>query len=189
MWPRLDPKEILPILFHLSQWIPSVGHTPASGMFRLLEQGWDDFLPAAFSGILTPRLIDDQFQGLLEPEELSSQASPCALIEKAGTMIRKLFIDQQGMSIELFSPQAFDCGRMTDIQLPNIGILDIEWAKRSIQRAYLHATAQASIRLKLPKPIASFRLRSTENEKGVRISAQDEFCVKAGRYYLDRFQK
>ena len=101
VWPRLDPKEILPVLFHLSQWIPSLDSTPSSGMFYLLEQGWDDFLPAAFSGILIPRLIDDQFQGLLEPEEISPQASPCALIAKAGEKIRKLFIQPQGMTIEL----------------------------------------------------------------------------------------
>ena len=189
VWQRMDLKEILPILFHLSQWIPCVDQPPQSGMFRLLEESWDDFLRAAFSGLLTPRLIDDQYQGLLDLEDISPHASPCALIAKAGEKIRKLFIDQQEMSIELFSPQTFDCGRMTNIQLSKIGTLDLEWAKRSIQRAVLHVKSNAAIRMILPKSIASFRMRSSLNEKGRKISARDELSLQVGRYYLDRFQK
>ena len=189
VWPRMDLREILPILYHLSQWIPAISNCPDTGIIRLLDQGFEDFLRAGFSGLLIPHLVDDQYLGLLESEIIPASASPCALIEKAGTKIRKWFVDQNEMSITLLNHSGFECGRMIDIQLPNIGSMNLEWSKGLIQKVILRVVSDVSIRFVLPKPLISFRLRTSLNEKGRRIECDKEIFFKKGINFLDKFQK
>ena len=187
VWRRMDLSEILPILFHLSQWTPE---TPFSdcGMARLLEKDFSLFLRAAFFGILAPRLVDDQHQGLLPPEKISESANPCSLIAAAGEKIRRLFVEEADGQI-CFPPQKiFSSGRMTNVQLSNIGALDLLWSKCTMQQMVLRAHQDADVRFYLPG-LGSFRLRRGA-EKGLRKFASDALHFQAGQeYWLDQFQK
>lgn len=179
---RLNPLEILPILFHLSQWTPIIDF-PQTKMLDLFDEGIDLFLRAAFSGILSPRLIDDEYQGILENNKVSAEASPCALITSAGKKIRNLFIEQKDNRITLLPKNSFDCGRMT-VVLQNIGTIDFEWRKGAPRRAVLHAHHDATVQFS-----GSMRVRLNTSDRGKRAS-DGRVDVRANtKYLLDRFQK
>ncbi len=184
---RADPVEILPALFALSQWIPSV-ESPRSAMFDLLERLDEDFLRAAFFGILCPRLIDDQHQGLLPNETLASNAAPIALIGEAGSKIREQILMQEGSRIAMPLPKHLS-GRMVNANLEGIGLLDFEWRKGRLRRAVWHAKEDAELFFDLPE-VRTFRVRTKEHEKGSRMdSALGWEVKKETRYYFDRFEK
>ncbi len=190
VWRRQDFCEIFPVLYHLSQWTPEFSLQAPSEMAQLLDKGFEPFLLAAFFGILCPRLIDDQFQGLLANEQVHPHASPCSLIVDAGERIRSLFVAQKKKEIALLPSNEFDAGRMTGVRLDRIGVLDFEWSKRMLQRVIFHAEHDAEIHLKLPKPLCSFRIRSRMQDKGCRKSIDDRLDLEVGKIYIiDRFQK
>jgi len=190
VWSRLDFSEIFPVLFHLSQWMPDFPIHAPSPMQKLLDRGLEPFLRAAFHGVLCPRLNDDQFQGFLENAKVHSQDSPCSLIVDAGVRIRSFFIQQKVNELELLPDTEFEAGRMTGVRLEQIGSLDFEWSKGTMQRAILHAAQSEHIRLKISKSIRKFRLRTRMQEKGSIKSIDDILDLEAGKkYFLDRFQK
>lgn len=115
VWKRFDFCEIFPILFHLGRWIPETFGTPRTKMFGLLDEGFDGFLRAAFSGILSPRLSDEDFQGLLPYEKIPPDASCCSLVIEAARRVRSLFIVQNEREISLLPGCEFDAGRMTNV--------------------------------------------------------------------------
>jgi hypothetical protein len=185
---RADLKEILPVLFALSQWTPVVKSVPTA-MSHLLDSSFESFFSAGFSGILNPRLIDEQFQGLLPNEEIPDDALPCSLIAEAGKKIRSQLLKQAGSSIILPAPLEF-CGRMLHAHLEGIGLLDFEWTKGLVKRAILRAHQDAQLSLELPSVLRSFRLRTSLHEKGLRMDGASQWEVKKDHvYYLDRFEK
>lgn len=185
---RSDLLEVLPMLYALSQWTPAID-APRTGLFSLLETSMEAFLQAAFFSILSPRLIDEQHQGLLSKETLPKDASPCALITAAGRKIRLSLIEQQGDQIVLPSMGKV-CGRMVNASLKGIGFLDFEWTRGVIRRAILKVCETADISFLLPKEIHTYRVRTSLREKGEKIDAAS--CWKAEKgtvYFLDRFEK
>jgi hypothetical protein len=185
---RGDPKEILPVLYALSQWTPIV-QTSRTAMFDLMDQSDENFLRAAFYSILCPRLTDDLHLGLLPDEEIPEGASPYALITAAGTKLRARLIQQEGRRVHLPAPQNLS-GRMVNAGLDGIGRFDFEWRQGLVRRGVLRAEEDASLLLDLPKEIRTFRLRTALHERGKRIDASAEWSVEKERvYYLDRFEK
>lgn len=190
LWQPLDLFAVIPILFHLGQWTPRVSKSSSSKMFSLMDRGWKPFLMAAFSGILNPRLTDDQFQGIIPFEKIDPKESPIPLITEAALRIRKVFVLQEGFEISLLSNCDFESGRMVNVHLENIGILDFEWRKRSLRSMCIHAMQDAKIQFKFSKAIESFRIRTSMQGKGDWVCSNDRLNVIAGKeYFLDRFQK
>lgn len=190
VWRRMDLNEILPILFHLSQWTPIVPAGPVPPMMALLDRGWIEFLRAGFGSILVPRLQDPEYQGLLASEPVFLGSSAISLINRAKEKIRQLFIEQSPTSVCLLKTCDFTQGRFVDVQLPDIGSLDLEWAKGSIHRAIIRAEKNTKTHWHFSRSIRSFRLRNNEKDRGERKSAGDVIEMAAGNnYFLDRFQK
>jgi len=172
---RFDVRQILPILYHLSQWTPSV-----KGAVQEIED-WESFLHARFSGILVPRLFDDEYQGLLPPLE----GDPYSLVVEAKKQIRALFFEQRGKQLHCLPSSPFSVGRMTDVRVEGVGTIDFEWKKRDQVRSFvLRAMHDAEIEVLGP----TFRLRSPRQEKSFRV--QKRFEVRTGEiYFADRFQE
>lgn len=193
-WPlvckRGDLREILPPLFALSQWTPSLSSDEDCAMFNLMQKDFSSFFRAGFSGILHPRLYDEEFQGLLEKDVVKSQVSPSVLLTKAGALIRSQLLRQQGKEVVLLAPKAL-CGKMQNVQLSGIGSLDFEWSKGVLKKAILRADQTTSIRFTLPKAIRRYRLReSPSDRKGAFLSANQEWDIERNAVYiLDRFEK
>lgn len=178
---KADPVEILPVLFALSQWTPAV-ESKRTAAFDLLKRLDESFLRAAFFGILVPRLVDDERQGLLPKETIPEGADPLALIPLAGAEIRRNLLEQRGSKIILHPPKNLS-GRMVHAKLDGIGLLDFEWRQGRIRRAILRADADTAVLLE-----KTFRLRTAEHERGKRT--EGEFEVQRGSvYFLDRFER
>ena len=178
---RFDLREILPILYHLSQWIPEAPPRETK-MLALLKQGFEPFLRAGFYKLLCPRLKDGQYQGLVEDETVSGP--PFAHLFAVHTAIRETFVKQQGSTILLPQQREFDCGRFVGIRLDGIGMLDLEWSKRSMRRAVLRTEHAGSIRFD-----ANYRLRESMRERGRRVEPQDVWHFEPNQtFLLDRFQ-
>lgn len=190
VWQRLDLNEILPILFHLSQWIPRIAKPVSEEMQNLLEKGWEPFLRVAFSGILHPRVIDDDHQGILSKKTVDPNDSPCALFPEIQKRIRRMFLLQSGSTIELLPFSHFPFGRLIGAHLNGIGTLDFEWSKFVPRRCIIRPSQDACVRLRCPKPYSTFRIRTDRSEKG-RIESQDnELELAASKtYWIDRFEK
>lgn len=200
-WPevmrRMDLREILPILFHLGQWMPAVENDPETCVHRLLdsddalfETTMEEFLQVAFSGILSPRLVDDEYQGIVPVEAVPSRASAISLILKAKKRIRSLVVQQEDRKISILPACPFIAGRMTDVQCPQVGTLDFEWTKGKIRQLILRADQDTDVQFEFPRTIGSYRLRTGLLDAGIRKSSDSALILETGKkYLLDRFQK
>ena len=187
VWRRFDLKEILPVLYGLGQKCPPVPVGPSKGTARLLHTSLESFCKTAFSQLLIPRLFDNQYQGL-SPEEGQGD-DPSFLLAESAKWIRSLFFRQEQNCLELLPASPFDAGRMTGVQATDIGTLDLEWASRVLRRVIFRAASSTEVFLTLQKGLHSFRIRSIQSGRGVRMqSAQPLFLEEGKTYYLDQFQ-
>jgi hypothetical protein len=181
-WPQLlrrfDLREILPVLFHLGQWTPPV-------TTDLLEIELTSFLRAHFSHILVPRVHDDEHQGLQMEMNREQVAPPCAFLSQVHHHIRGLFFRQKKHTFQFLPRSSFTAGRMTDVRVEGIGLLDFEWRERNRVRSFmLRATHDGEIRI----AHGSFRVRTSRQEKSFRVEQGASLSIHAGGvYFADRF--
>lgn len=201
-WPlveqRQDLTEILPVWLKLGQMTPGPGRIDLSepSLLALCEDPDDPYKAflnlwkAGFEGIMSPRAIDQQFQGFPVPP-LPSSESPLALLTAGAALIRKLFIGQQGSVIDILPslPVQFHCGRMTGIAIAGFGTMDMEWSKKQVRRIIFNATAIGEVRFRFQKGIRTMRLRTPTHPKGMRTQTSTPIDILPGeRYLLDRFE-
>ena len=186
---RFDLKEILPVLFCLSQQVPPQKIGPCLGAAKLLETGdLEALCKAGFSHLLVPRLFDDEYQGLSPQEGKGIDA--LFLLQEIAKRVRSLFFEQEGNCLKILPESLFPSGRMVSIQVNGIGELNLEWASFSLRRAILHAQFSESLFFKLQKGLTSFRIRTVRSGRGRRHQVADPLFIEKGTtYYLDRFQR
>lgn len=180
VWRRMDLRELAPLFFALAQWVPLEVARACSFT--------EEFVRAAFRGMMVPTLVDDLHQGL--PSLQGVAKTPTGLIKAAGSAIRAALIEWREGELHLLPalPRDWIVGRLTGIVLPELGTLDLEWTRSLPRRAILHAQQSGTVSIALPKPLQSCRVRTSEADRGHRIT--DRFEVIAGQtYLLDRFQK
>lgn len=203
---RLDLKEIFPMWNRLAQLIPALP-PPSSieGTLTLLadcqqvlldnqsEQivpSFEKAFKASFQGILSPRLWDDDYQGLLPIRAIQNQhLSPLSLMAEGQQLIRHLFIEQQENEITLLPhlPPEFHCGRFLRVAVKG-GVLDLEWSKKVIRRLIFYASEDQEITWHFKKNIKYYRLRHSYQTKGMQLQAGDSSLFKKNCYYfLDNF--
>lgn len=185
---RFDLREILPVLYGLSQKLPYQQPQPLTGTGRLLAEGnLEAFCRAAFSKILIPRLNDDQHQGLVS--ETSAGTNPCILLQEAYRQIRSLFFEEEGNVLKILPACDFPAGRMTRVQVSEIGEIDLEWASSTLRRGILRAAVSGEVAI-APKGLHSFRVRTTPSQRGSRHPSGEPLQVESGKtYFLDRFHR
>jgi hypothetical protein len=204
---RRDLKEIFPHWIRIAQSaaIAEIPHEK-KGMFSLarecekliaakettkLHAAFLSFFLAGFSGILVPRLKDEEHQGIVLEEKIPS-CSPLALLLEGASLIRSLFITEVGERISLLPclPPEFHAGRYTNVHCANGVIIDMEWSKKCLRRAIIRSHSDGKIVLELQKSIKSFRLRRSLKEKGIRLKAGEPiFLEKGATVYIDCIQK
>lgn len=182
-WDRIraanDLPSWMPVLFHLSQKIPSIA--PATYQF---PNSLESFFLAGFSHLLVPRFVDTEYQGLVPEQNVSGD--PAWLIQEAGKRIRALFFMQNERRLALLPhlPTHLDKGRFLGIQVAGVGTLDLEWSKKLLRRAVFKATTSGEVVLELQNALHAFRVN------GKKQSASEPVLLEAGKIYLlDRFQK
>jgi hypothetical protein len=186
---RDDLKEILPVLFGLSQKIPSTHPQPSLPMLSLLkEEGLHNFCRAAFSDLLVPRLNDEEHLGLLSAS--SPSGDPFVLFQEFFSFVRSLFFKQNERRLEILPSILFPEGRLIQIQAPGVGEIDLEWASKKLRRVIIRANCSGDVVLILPKEITSFRVRGSLASRGKKHLVSDPQFLESGKtYFFDRFEK
>ena len=200
---RLDPKEIIPVWHRLGHLIPATEPPRLyQGNLELLQSFKETFstkkndesmqklmnlFRAGFEGILTPRLNDDDYQGLTKSVYSSNDLSPLVLVSEGSHLIRRLFVSQEGNTIEVlpFLPPELHYGRFLHIQL-NGGSISLEWTKKIIRRVAFYAQEDQEFKFDF-RHIRSFRLREEEG-KEQKLSTGISISMEKNRsYYFDNF--
>jgi len=203
---RLRLDEILPIWFELGKNIPDHPKLKV-GTARLLHHCEEllakknreaigrhflELFRAGFEGMLTPRLEDTDYQGLLkEGDEIPDGASPLMLLGEGARLIRQLLVQEQesGLAILPCLPVQLHAGRFVAVDCDDLTV-DLEWSKKLIRRLVLHPKSDQKRLLIFQSPIKSFRMRSGARDRGVICQAGEPLELTANTTYtLDRFQK
>lgn len=203
---RLNLDEILPIWFQLGKHVPN--HPLLNvGTARLLKHcqtlaeeknrekigtSFIELFKSGFEGILCPRLIDTDFQGITIPDEIPKEASALLLLGEGARLIRKLFVEQKENHLQILPclPKELHAGRFIDIDCGENLSIDLEWSKKLIRRMTLRPKEDQKVHLTFQKPVTSFRLRLGRRGRGKEIPVGQPLELKKDTFYiLDRFQK
>ena len=113
---------------------------------------------AHFEGVLVPRSLDTDYQGIQE-QTPPPQANPTPLLTEGSRLIRSLFIQERENGVALLPclPPEFHSGRMTGVKTADGHRWDFEWTKKSLRTVLLQPCGQGELSLILPKGIRSFR--------------------------------
>jgi len=203
---RKELSELFPALFRLGQLIPAVVESTRPGTAALLTQcavriatgdkpglqaAFIDLWEAAFEGILAPRLVDEQFQGIVPAEPLSSITSPLILVQEAALLVRSLFIQEEGIVLSLLPslPPELFFGKLCNVQTA-YAACDLEWSKKLLRLCIIRPHQDAEITLKLQRSLKRFRKRTSPKGRGEMVDVNTPLQLKAGvPLYLDRFEK
>jgi len=186
---RRNLSEIFPVWFRLGQMVPEVP-TPQGGAAELLKdydklEVCSNFLKiflSGFEGILVPRSVDNDFQGIVETE---MSGCPLGLLTEGSKLIRALFFQEvhDGFAFLPCLPPQFHAGRFLHLRTSFGDTIDLEWSKKLLRRAIIRPGMTREVQFHFQKAIKSFR------GKGKRVSAETPFLLEAGKgVFLDRFE-
>lgn len=203
---RLDLREILPIWHRLGQLIPKPTYQKETdGTLQLLQECreglglghpeklvplWTNLYRAGMQEMMVPRLVDTQFQGLIDSQSaFKSDVSPLILLKESARLIREFFLHTNESSIQLLPalPPEFHCGRLTNLQFKH-GTIAMEWSKKIIRRLEVYMQRDAEVSFDF-RHVKQCRLRQSMNEKGCWISSGSPVHLeKNSHYFLDNFK-
>ena len=203
---RLSVKEILPIWFQLGKNIPkqpilNVGTSKYLKICNdlLIQQNRVkignmllELFKVGFEGILSPRLLDTDYQIKHTDHNLLKGVSPILLLGEGARLIRRLLIEIHGEKLTILPclPKEIDAGCFVAIDVTSNLSIDLEWSKKLIRRLTLLSKTNQTITLLFQKPIVSFRLRKRHQQRGYSIAVETPLQLKKDTFYiLDRFQK
>ncbi len=187
---RMDMEEMAPVLFQLGQLVPET--TAETPILKLLDFNdkrdvapqLTSFFKTGFQGMLAPRLIDDEFQGIVE----SGPTSGCAfaLLTEGYRAIRALFfVESDGFSLLPNLPPEFHAGRLLDLRTSAGDLISIEWSKKLLKKVLIKPATTRAVSLTIQKSLNSFRIN-----KKIRHDVKNHLSLVAGEtLFLDRFEK
>ncbi|MBN4066842.1 hypothetical protein JYU14_02035 [Simkania negevensis] len=206
---RKDIREFLPFWFRLGSIAPALKDPiikeGTASLLTSLEKAiaasdpqaitptLSNIFACGFCGILFPRLIDNDYQGIVdESTALSRDASPLVLLKEGARLIRSLFIRQEKEVVQILPsvPAELYCGRLTGIACPDIGIIEIEWSKKKVRRLKIYAEHDGNILLAFKGGIKRFRVRRNRRDIGFVMQVGTPLAIQKGTAYdLDLFEK
>lgn len=196
---RCDLTEVLPHWHRLGINLHPQGKRPVGGAATFLEQLrtcdkmevvplLKNLFRAGFSGILSPRLNDEEHQGFQLPPGVGS---PLFLLSEGARFIEELFIKVEGAKVSLLPrlPPDFHAGRFIDLDV-GFGTINFEWSKKLLEKVIFTANSEQNIEFYFQKALKSCRLRKNLKERGEKIACNFFISTKPGTtYYLDQFEK
>jgi len=150
-----------------------------------------DIFLTGFEGLLSPRFTDTDHQGICSGL-IHSPESPLYLLKDGKSLIRSLFIQENGEKIHVLPAllPEFHCGRLLDAKCVQSGILSIEWSKKSLRRMTFSAKEEQSVVFTFSHDLTACRLRTDDNERGVQYVAGTPIkIVPDQNYRFDNFRK
>lgn len=186
---RKNLAEIFPFWIALSQWIPEEKKEyPLVGNYHLLKdpKEYRTLLSTGFAGILSPRLRDELYQGILPEEAIPPAISPLGLLLEGGKKIRALFFEEEGDLVQILPrlPKEFHAGKYLSLKTKFGDLIDLEWSKKTIRRMAITPGKSREMSLGFSREVRSCRFL------GSRVSTEAPFPVQTGKKYtFDRFEK
>jgi hypothetical protein len=184
--PKLTLLEVLPVWHRLSQLTAAHGKSLFPKDLDKLDVAdyLNDVFLAYFEGILSPRLIDTDYQGIATP---CPSTHPLGLITHGGAFIRSLFFQETDSGISLLPclPPEMHAGRFTSLKTSHGDLIDLEWSKKLLKKVVIHPAHTREVTLNLQHALKSFRIN-----KRRRAQAKDALSLESGQtLILDRFEK
>lgn len=206
---RADFGEIFPVWLRLGQLVLQNDNLSEEGDSLLKEcesaikkgdvnhilAPFHTLFLTGFQSLMTPRLVDDQHQGVILPalsRTCSPTVSPLVILSYGAKLIRSCFasFDSSTISILPALPVEFHAGRFLHFRCENLGLLDLEWSKKTIRRMILFAESDGLIDVKFQKEIKCFRFREESSLKAEIIYAGSPLKIEKGKtYFFDCFKK
>lgn len=210
---RLSFDEIFPIWHRLGQLVPGIPSKKHQGTALLLDQcreriaanapekileSFRALFLAGFEGVLSPRLMDTDFNGICLPYEKfllsdgGEGVSPIVLLTEGAALIRSLFIQEELQTIRPLPalPPEFHCGRFLNVRCGEEGMMNLEWTKKSIRRMTFSAAKHQTLSFYFSNNETKCRLRSGYEDRGiVYIPGSPLEIVPDRQYWFDRFQR
>jgi len=199
---RSDVREIFPIWLKLGILLPEKNPPEDHPLIRKIEEkiknkdrvniesAFLNLFSSNFKGIMCPVRLPQNHLGITDNNPFSF--SPFILLQKGAKYIQRLFFKQDGSYMHILPclPKNLTCGRYINIQCDEVGVLDMEWSKKTVKKLKLHAKADNKICFKLQRGIVSFRVRNSLKDKGKLYKAEEMVPLQSGKiYFFDRFEK
>lgn len=205
---RLSFTEIFPVWFRLGQMVPEPVSKQLAGVSlflndcreaikrnapqKILVEFKKVFL-AGFDGVLSPRLIDTNFQGISYPDfAFQAEISAMTLLTEGAKLIRSLFIQEIENEIHILPslPPEFHCGRLIDVKFGKQGALSFEWTKKSLRLMTFHALEDQKIAFFFSNHEKKCRLRNSTKDKGIVYIPGSQLEIIPGQnYWFDHFER
>lgn len=204
---RLSLAEIFPHWLRLGQVVPGViSQERPEGILELLKKckeaasacdkkeitrSFTNLFLAGFSGIMVPRLADEEYQGITS-ECFSPSSDALKLLSEGADAIRSLFFQEKEGIYHLLPclPSEFHSGRLLGITTVEGDIIDLEWSKKLLRRVIIKVNADKELALSLQKDLKRFRMKKGLKQKGSFLEVGVRIrCSKGDVLYLDNFQK
>lgn len=205
---RAHMDEILPYWLCLSQAIHLPKLEPDSSLgdslLTVLEKNISEkkhehiyeplmhLFKAGFHYVLTPRLLDTDYQGFHLPvTSFPLDISPCHLITESAKCIQKIFYQYDSDSLDLLPvlPPEFPHGRYINIQCGELGVLDLEWTKKVARRAIFRSEKDQQLQFIFHRGIREYRLRKNLKDNGTVCANKDKIVLEEGNtYYFDNLR-
>jgi hypothetical protein len=190
-------EEIFSLWLRLGRLIPFKGKVSDTQILSELlnnqpSSTFQNLFNTRFDQGISPRLCDEQHQGISFLSSIANLSSSLALLTELVPKILNLFIaqNQNAISILPHLPTEFHSGRLINFSCSDIGTLDLEWSKKIIRRMVLKATHTGKVNFSFQKDVKQFRLRLKENESGQILKPEMEISILPGQQLLfDRFEK
>lgn len=198
---RMDLREIFPVWSRLGHLIPPIPKPELTeGTLDLLEkcqaliahkksdevaQAFMNLFQSGFYGLFTPRLLDDQYQGLILGNKiLQPTLSPLRLLIEGSHLIRELFIQQEKDNVSILPvlPPEFYSGRYLHIKIRG-GLIHLEWTKKIIRRLIFFAEESQELTFHF-RHVKKFRLRLGPQDKGRVVSCNHKLSIEKNCHYL-----
>lgn len=207
---RVILAEILPFWLRLGQMVP-IKPSHSSGNASFLDSMQDaldqrntqhlaasmrNLFLAGFEGLLSPTLTDKMHQGFAVPVMLPEPSdSSLVLLTQGMQLIKQMLVSVKQASSETVINilpcllSELHAGRYCDINLGEIGRLDLEWSKKQARRLVFHSVKEQTLTFNFQKDLKSFRLRSNNSTNAIIKTCNESVDFAAGIYYLDNFKR
>lgn len=193
---RCDPAEFLPLWYALAQHYPSpkvdvlgdslLGEVQNSDRLQL-HLAWKNLFLAGFTEWMIPRATDEGFHGFAKPP--IAGGDPFQLFSNGAVIIQEMFVRWDGTSLYILPrlPPELHCGRLTDLQIPGLGEISLEWSKKEIKKIILTPEINGDLAMIYPKQTQSFRVKTGDRSSRQTIEKPLQL-QKNVTLFFDQFQ-
>ncbi len=202
---RANIQEFLPLWYRLGKLFDGSASKYSEGTLHLLErcrelvyanekqrvvEAFTELFLAGMGNAFFPRLVDEEFQGILPNGKREESVSPMPILSHGARLIEALFYREEHDSMGILPcvPSQFHSGRITDVVTKAGEILAWEWTKYKLRRMRIASHSGKELTLQLPTSMKQCRMRTSLCEKGHVLSIHKGFLtIPSSNCMLDRF--